>query len=749
MIHSRPHRLHPWLLRLLSVTIGAFVLPLTSLAQTTISYTGPAVPIPDNTPAGFDVALNVSGLGTITDLNFRLDTAGSCDATPGNLNAAIDHTFVGNLTLKLTSPSGTQVTLIQRRGGTRENFCSTLLDDDAGSPTLDTITSVSGSAVGGTFQPESPLAAFDGQSPNGIWVLNVSDNAPNDTGTLRRFSLVLETVPMDIVVDQIDDPNPVSCTPGSCSLREAVFLANSRPGPERILLPASTAMQLTRAGANEDANFTGDLDITEDLEILGAGPTLTTLTQTAVDRVFHVTGANTDFTLRNLRVQGGSGVADGGALLMGGGSLLVDGVTFTGHRTTEHGGAIRKSGGPSGTPITPAVWLRNCVFEDNRAANAVAPNAYGGALYVLSSGFNANFLRIENCTFNDNRADNGGGALALDGVQSVSNLGGTIVGSTFTQNQVQLDGPGGAIGTNVEGNGVFYVSIINSVFQQNSTPSTGANNVGGAIAQRNGTSPIIANSSFTQNTARAGGAFHGSVTEIADSTLCINTATDEGGALRLGNVDTTVRRSTLCVNNVTTSDTAQVGGGAIAMPQGNLTVERSTLDGNSAVRGAAIAFGGDDLTLRGNTIVAPSPLPAGALGSVLRYTNADTADSLLFSNNILIGQCSYSVAGTNPDSAVNNIEASGTTCRLLTASFQSGNQTAVAGSAVNLGPLAVNGGPTNTRLPIAPSIAIDAGATIACTPLDQRGYVRADGACDIGSVEVGGVPDAIFSDGFE
>jgi hypothetical protein len=510
-------------------------------------------------------------------------------------------------------------------------------------------------------------------------------------------------------------------------------------------------MSITRAGVGDDGNSTGDIDITDDLEIVGAGANATILTQSVNDRVFHVIGTGVDFSLRSARVQGGSNVADGGAVYMPGkGNLLIENAILSGHRASNHGGAIYHSGSGSGSASQPKIVLRNATFDDNRATNATSSNAYGGAMYSLSSGFQQNYLLIDGCTFNNNRADNGGGALGLDGVQSVSNNSGVVSNSSFTLNQVTLDGPGGAIGTNVEGNGLFALLIDNSIFEQNSVASGGANSFGGAIATRNSPGNGIFRSFFTQNSARTGGAFHGDMPEIVDSTFCLNTATVQGAALSLGAFDSIVRRSTLCVNTVTTSDTALFGGGAIAKPAGNLQVERSTLDGNSAVRGAAIAFGGNDLFLRNNTIVAPSPLPAGALGSVLRYTNTDTADSFGLVNNILIGQCSFSSA-INPGSAFNNIEASGNTCRLLTATLQAGNQTVVAGNAINLGTLAQNGGPTNTRLPVAPSIAIDAASTFACTFLDQRGFQRTDALCDVGAVEVGGVPppDALFANGFE
>lgn len=56
-----------------------------------------------------------------------------------------------------------------------------------------------------------------------------------------------------------------------------------------------------------------------------------------------------------------------------------------------------------------------------------------------------------------------------------------------------------------------------------------------------------------------------------------------------------------------------------------------------------------------------------------------------------------------------------------------------------LGPLADNGGPTLTHLPLAGSPAIDAAGAICPPPaVDQRGAARPQGsACDIGAVEVG------------
>ena len=166
----------------------------TTACIVTASYTGPAVAIPDNVPAGVNINIPVSGVGTVSDIDFRFDTAGACDATLGNVNSAMDHTFIGDLTFKLTPPDGSPtVTFQARRGGTSENICLTNINDDGGFPNISTLPATSGTFETGNFSPETTgmLSMFDGENANGTWVLNVSDNAGADTGSMRRFSLLL------------------------------------------------------------------------------------------------------------------------------------------------------------------------------------------------------------------------------------------------------------------------------------------------------------------------------------------------------------------------------------------------------------------------------------------------------------------------------------------------------------------------------------------------------------------------------
>ena len=53
-----------------------------------------------------------------------------------------------------------------------------------------------------------------------------------------------------------------------------------------------------------------------------------------------------------------------------------------------------------------------------------------------------------------------------------------------------------------------------------------------------------------------------------------------------------------------------------------------------------------------------------------------------------------------------------------------------------LGPLANNGGPTDTLALLPGSPAINAGGSVGCPATDQRGVPRPPGHCDIGAFQL-------------
>jgi len=159
-----------------------------------ISYTGPPVLIRADSPNTVTIPITVSGLsGPVGDLNFSFDGS-SCTSDAGATTVGLEHSWVGDLVITLTSPQGTTVTLMNQAGGalnSGNNFCNTVLDDSAAA-LIQSVTPA-GAPFTGSFKPASPLAAFNGQNGNGTWTLTVTDVASLDGGNVRAFSLAFTT----------------------------------------------------------------------------------------------------------------------------------------------------------------------------------------------------------------------------------------------------------------------------------------------------------------------------------------------------------------------------------------------------------------------------------------------------------------------------------------------------------------------------------------------------------------------------
>ena len=107
--------------------------------------------------------------GTIADVNV-LDLMGT-------------HTFMGDLDFFVESPAATSVQIREQACGTDEDFDLNYDDQAApGSPPCPPTD-------GGTYQPVSPLAAFNGESSNGTWTLTIVDNFGGDSGQLASWGL--------------------------------------------------------------------------------------------------------------------------------------------------------------------------------------------------------------------------------------------------------------------------------------------------------------------------------------------------------------------------------------------------------------------------------------------------------------------------------------------------------------------------------------------------------------------------------
>jgi large repetitive protein len=341
----------------------------------------------------------------------------------------------------------------------------------------------------------------------------------------------------------------------NCSLREAITSANTNTafggcpagsaGLDVINLPAGTyTLSIPNGATNEDANASGDLDVTESLTIQGAGAGSTiiqagTTNSNGIDKVFALNPICTSTV-----------------------NVTIDGVTIRFGRNTQPSGAADFSFTGGGVD-----WC----------------------------GFGASNFTLSNSVISNNTNVNGyGGGLNLD---AASGYTGTvsISGVTFDHNQTNGATGGGATGGAINIFESHTVMISNSIFTNNQTlPNTSG---GGAIYYRptQAGSLSINGSTFSSNTAGGiGGAIAtattaaGTIVSITNSTFTGNTATNSfGGALDLNSTTATTTPFTLS-HLIITGNHAGTSGGGIFVGNSNVNMSKSLIVGNSAPTGSGL-----------------------------------------------------------------------------------------------------------------------------------------------------------------
>ena len=125
-----------------------------------------------NTAVTLDLPFGVNGLGTVTDVDVAVD---------------ISHTWVADLTVIVTSPSGTSVTVLSGQCFLDDDI-DVVFDDES----ANVIACTGGTpALSGDMQPQNPLSAFDGEPAFGDWTVTVSDPVAFDGGTINSVTLTV------------------------------------------------------------------------------------------------------------------------------------------------------------------------------------------------------------------------------------------------------------------------------------------------------------------------------------------------------------------------------------------------------------------------------------------------------------------------------------------------------------------------------------------------------------------------------
>ena len=338
------------------------------------------------------------------------------------------------------------------------------------------------------------------------------------------------------------------------------------------------------------------------------------------------------------------------------------------------------------------------IYDVTLAHGKTGSYEMGGAINMLS-GLS---LSLERCAFDSNQATVGGGAVFASGITL------TIQDCTFSNNAAV--GPGGATG------GAIYAEIPNA---------------------------LIGNCTFEGNRGSRGAAIYADLSgsiEI-DSCLITNNVVASDGSVYSENGTQLLMKGCSLLSN-----TSNLRGGALTI-HGPGELVNCTIANNQAKRqGGGLDIDGA-LTLIGCTVIsneANSDESGSELGGGIRVTGTLQVGNSIIAGNTDNGTTGQDVYGT-VTSLGGNLIGIGDGSTGFTGT---GDQVGTTASPIDalLGPLADNGGPTQTCMPLAGSPAINAGLNDLITnpPFDGPPYYDQRGAdfprifdttVDIGAVE--------------
>ncbi len=371
-----------------------------------------------------------------------------------------------------------------------------------------------------------------------------------------------------------------------CTLRAAIQEANATPGADIINVPAGT-YTLTIPGVAENAAATGDLDITQDLTIIGEGAANTIIQACmadqkaapcpagegiADDRVFHVdpVPAGIIVEIDDVAIQNGG----------------PDHIAFH----SPHGAGILLGVHVFFSPGVGTLTLTDSVVRNNHST-ALFGDAGGGGVYN-----NGGSLNVINSAISDNLASGDGGGIANNGSLTLTN-------STIGSNTA--GGQGGGIRSY---GGV--VSITRSTISGNGTP-IGVINAGCGGGMRIDQGELtMTNSTISGNRGGAGGG--GLCISFANANLPLPRAT--------------LRNSTITGNTVVLPSSG-LGGGILS--NGVVTLSNTIVAGNTHPGGAthdcAGAFTSGGYNLIGEAIPCTNCFPwctlSAATGDQVGYSS--------------------------------------------------------------------------------------------------------------------------------
>jgi subtilisin-like proprotein convertase family protein len=207
----------------------------------------PALAIVDNTTVS--TMMSVTDDFVITDLDVDLD---------------ITHTWVGDLQITLESPAGTQVLIFDGSADGCSGDNINVVFDDESPNALACMTGADAFPLA-DYMPSNALAAFDGESTLGDWIISIEDTAGGDQGTLNTWTLNyshdVTGSPYDVILDASGNAT-INTSDLLMGITEACGWTATTGGAP---LPATLATTL--AGGNGNFGNMFDINALEDVTI--------------------------------------------------------------------------------------------------------------------------------------------------------------------------------------------------------------------------------------------------------------------------------------------------------------------------------------------------------------------------------------------------------------------------------------------------------------------------------------------------
>ncbi|WP_395375763.1 choice-of-anchor Q domain-containing protein [Marinicella sp. W31] len=500
-------------------------------------------------------------------------------------------------------------------------------------------------------------------------------------------------------VTSVNDEPPDGCQIQDCTLREAIIAANQNPGEDTVLLNDSTYF-LYQQGPEEDFGVSGDLDVLDDLRIVGkftATEPLDVLTLLETNQlgesVFEV-HENVSFYMEQVVLKNSNVIGTfGGGIKATNAQIDLNQVVFSQNEARKGGGIYS---------FFSQLTIRNSVFENNYS------NSEGGAIMLIGGS-----LSVEDSFFIGNQALTNGGGIHASFVAHQNhptiNLDHVFVINNYAQNS------GGGLFLSGTENMAADILINRTLIQNNEAQ------FGGGLSQEGSINLEIKASSLFTNRAAAQGN--------------INTA--NGGAIMLRPGATPFIPQLFVENTTFYENFAEDEAGAIFSSSGLIELLNVTLSQNQAENYSTLLSNSSSVKFSHVTAYGNN-----AFNDIDFIIDDDSHLTLV--NNLLMAQCSLN--RRNTDSLGGNIESPNNTCGI----GEGANDSFGVSPTLLLDPsLSLNGGPTATHAINTTSAALDNGVPLNTTSTDQR-YMLRDINPDSGAFERQPFEfDLIFKNGFE